>query len=617
MELNGSITAGGALYGAFGTDSGNYNDLRNKPSINGVELVGNKTSEDLLIEPGGTTNYEDLENKPQINYTPLEGNLTLDDLDIQSKIDFPEDSFRFLDGAGQFRVPDYFSGDYDDLDHRPEIAGITLTGNQSLNDLGIQEEINFPSDSTKYLDGEGNFTTPAYFSGDYDDLDNRPEIAGITLTGNQSLTDLGIQAEIDFPEDNTLYLDGNGNFTQPNYFSGDYDDLTDKPQINSVTLEGNKTASDLKLISEIHEDSGSSVIFEADDTLPLLSCITDIVATQDLHGYSKPWAGGAGKNKLEVTATSQYIYTVASDGEITADGTSNGYGLILGYITPDTTTEYKLNGCPTGGGDSTYRLDARLTSSPSSPIAGSQDTGNGATFTASEEFYIFLRSPNGAILDNVVFKPMVRISSVVDDTFEPYSNICPISGHTDVTVTVASTSGGSGDDTTVSLGRTVYGGTLDVTTGELTVDKADVNLSQQTLSYTKFTTGTSDRFYVRLSNYISNVMIDGFNDIESDYFDAKMQSTNEVGTIYMENGYLNMNMTMGQFADATAFKTWIESESVHLVYELATPQTYNITPEEISTLLGENEINSDTGDIEITYVTNVIDPLLKYLLENR
>ena len=122
MELNGSITAGGALYGAFGTDSGNYNDLRNKPSINGVELVGNKTSEDLHIDPGGTTDYEDLENKPQINYTPLEGNLTLDDLDIQSKIDFPEDSLRFLDGAGQFREPDYFSGDYDDLANRPEIA---------------------------------------------------------------------------------------------------------------------------------------------------------------------------------------------------------------------------------------------------------------------------------------------------------------------------------------------------------------------------------------------------------------------------------------------------------------------------------------------------------------
>lgn len=30
--------------------SSNYNDLSNKPSINGVELVGNKTSEELMIK---------------------------------------------------------------------------------------------------------------------------------------------------------------------------------------------------------------------------------------------------------------------------------------------------------------------------------------------------------------------------------------------------------------------------------------------------------------------------------------------------------------------------------------------------------------------------------------
>lgn len=38
--------------------SGNYNDLTNKPSINGVELVGNKTNEELLID---SISNEDLE----------------------------------------------------------------------------------------------------------------------------------------------------------------------------------------------------------------------------------------------------------------------------------------------------------------------------------------------------------------------------------------------------------------------------------------------------------------------------------------------------------------------------------------------------------------------------
>lgn len=38
--------------------SSNYNDLTNKPSINGVELVGNKTNEELLID---SISNEDLE----------------------------------------------------------------------------------------------------------------------------------------------------------------------------------------------------------------------------------------------------------------------------------------------------------------------------------------------------------------------------------------------------------------------------------------------------------------------------------------------------------------------------------------------------------------------------
>ena len=476
MELNGTITAGGALYGAFGTDSGNYNDLRNKPSINGVELVGNKTSEDLHIDPGGTTDYEDLENKPQINYTPLEGNLTLDDLDIQSKIDFPEDPLRFLDGAGQFRSPDYFSGDYDDLANRPEIAGITLTGDKSLTDLGIQEEINFPSDNTKYLDGEGNFTTPAYFSGDYDDLANRPEIAGITLTGNQSLTDLGIQAEIDFPEDNTLYLNGNGNFTAP-----DYEHLQNIPQINGVNLIGNKSSADLKLISEIHNESGESVIFEADDELPLLSCITDIVATQSGSG----------------------------------------------------------------------------TPSPSNPR--------------------------------------------------------PINGYTDANITV--TDGDTTNVTTISLGRTVYGGTLDVTKGTLTVTYGIVDLGS--LNWIKQTDTSDYVVFTQAAPIISRTYT--YNFICTEYATAQKTRyellNGEIGT---SNAALtNICIRDDSKEDMTDIQFKTAMEGVMLEYELATPQTYNLTPEEINTLIGENEITSDTGDIEITYVTNVIDPLLKYLLENR
>jgi len=45
--LSGEIQREVVTLGASGTS--NYNDLENKPSINGVELVGNKTTEELGI----------------------------------------------------------------------------------------------------------------------------------------------------------------------------------------------------------------------------------------------------------------------------------------------------------------------------------------------------------------------------------------------------------------------------------------------------------------------------------------------------------------------------------------------------------------------------------------
>ena len=65
--------------GSGGTS--NYNDLENKPSINGVTLEGNKTTEDLLIE-AGVSDYTNLINKPSINNVELIDNIDSKDLNI-------------------------------------------------------------------------------------------------------------------------------------------------------------------------------------------------------------------------------------------------------------------------------------------------------------------------------------------------------------------------------------------------------------------------------------------------------------------------------------------------------------------------------------------------------
>lgn len=57
-------------------NAGDYDNLENKPSINGVTLDGNKTTEELNIETGGTDDYNELENKPAINGKTISGSKT-------------------------------------------------------------------------------------------------------------------------------------------------------------------------------------------------------------------------------------------------------------------------------------------------------------------------------------------------------------------------------------------------------------------------------------------------------------------------------------------------------------------------------------------------------------
>lgn len=53
------------------------------------------------------------------------------------------------------------------------------------------------------------------------------------------------------------------------------------------------------------------------------------------------------------------------------------------------------------------------------------------------------------------------------------------------------------------------------------------------------------------------------------------------------------------YSDASTFQTAMNG--VYLVYPLATPITYQLTPTEVTTLLGMNNIWADTGDVKVWY----------------
>ena len=144
-----------------------------------------------------------------------------------------------------------------------------------------------------------------------------------------------------------------------------------------------------------------------------------------LHGESTQKTR-SGKNLLDNTATTKIsngiTFTVNSDKTVNVNGTNdtsaNSSFIINNYSLKAGT--YILNGCPSGGSSTTYGLAIQKTSDWS--ILG-LDTGSGSEqFTIDEatniQVGIFIQK--GQTISNLLFKPMIRLSSIIDDSYEEY-----------------------------------------------------------------------------------------------------------------------------------------------------------------------------------------------------
>lgn len=273
--------------------------------------ISGSASVNGALQGSGTTDYNELNNKPKINNITLSGNKTSADLGLQDAISFPGDSSKYLDGSGNFSTPAGGSSDYEDLSNKPSINGVTLDGDNTSMSLGLEPAITYVGVDSMFYDGSGNFDYVSYnevtdkpsinshvISGNmsdsdldinYENLNYLPMINNVTLTGDKTADDLGLQDKIIYPEDSTLFLDGEGNFRLPDYFSGDYDDLTDKPEINGITLEGDKSGNELELTSgPIASGTGTSVNFTSEGAYNLLKCVVEFEPIQSGSGTPSP-----------------------------------------------------------------------------------------------------------------------------------------------------------------------------------------------------------------------------------------------------------------------------------------------------------------------------------------
>lgn len=193
-------------------------------------------------------------------------------------------------------------------------------------------------------------------------------------------------------------------------------------------------------------------VISVDDAIP--KAATDvkvkIEAVQDLHGYTKPWVGGAGKNLLRIYPN----YSVEQNG-ITVTGIKDSAGNQIGLnVNGRATADCALTIFGKGIGDSFAPLAGKtlkiyggansnsnvyMQCASSNGFWGNDTTGSGSSAftvesTEPSNWNAQLIVKNGTQLNNVKIYPMICLASASSD-FEPYENICPISGFTEAKLT--------------------------------------------------------------------------------------------------------------------------------------------------------------------------------------
>lgn len=165
---------------------------------------------------------------------------------------------------------------------------------------------------------------------------------------------------------------------------------------------------------------------------------TTIEPVQDLHGQENPYPSGGGVNELPITkdttTVSDVTFTVNKDNggnviSITTSGTASAdivFQCSTGLSIAG--SNKKLTGCPSGGGDSTYYMSAKL----NGMWSASHDNGSGLGLYGTVDTVAIVVA-NGVNMNGKTFLPMIANSSVT--SFAPYSNICPISGFSEAKVT--------------------------------------------------------------------------------------------------------------------------------------------------------------------------------------
>lgn len=169
--------------------------------------------------------------------------------------------------------------------------------------------------------------------------------------------------------------------------------------------------------------------------------------------------------------------------------------------------------------------------------------------------------------------------------------------------------------------RDVFGATIDLPSGLLTVDRVyriyDGSDGTWILSASWGKTNTAVFYNDEL---LSDIKYESFDDnpylcetlptaSRNELYENDVQAFGFSGALNHPQATVRINKTIA--SDVTTFVSWITANPLHIVVPLVTPLTYQLTPQQINTLVGVNNVWSEQGDVELSYHIPITNLLVK------
>ena len=173
-------------------------------------------------------------------------------------------------------------------------------------------------------------------------------------------------------------------------------------------------------------------------------------------------------------------------------------------------------------------------------------------------------------------------------------------------------------ETDISFPSPVYGGTLDVVPGTLLVEwiKIDIDGSE---AWTTVSGTSGGQKYYRFSIGDEGYIVSG--ELYCDTFktvgitaSTSNYGINAINSTSYNKAFIALRPDIEEITDSASLKVWLSEHNITAVYKLSTPQTIQLSGEQITAIVGNNTIWSDAdGSMTIeypadtkTYINNLI-----------